>query len=74
MTKEKCDYCNFESMNRATLVAYPENRQGFKFVYVGNDKKIHIDGNTSKEKTDREIKYCPMCGRKLTEEHKNENN
>lgn len=65
MTKEKCDYCNFESMNRATLVAYPENHQGFKFVYVGNDKKIHIDGKTSKEKTDTEIKYCPMCGRRL---------
>ena len=69
MTKEKCDYCNFESMHRATLVAYPENRQGFKFVYVGNDKKIHIDGKTPKEKTDTEIKYCPMCGRKLTEEN-----
>ena len=70
MTKEKCDYCNFESMNRATLVAYPENRQGFKFVYVGNDKKIHVDdGRSSKEKTDTEIKFCPMCGRKLTEEN-----
>ena len=47
MTKEKCDYCNFESMNRATLIAYPENRQGFKFVYVGNDRKIHVDGRSS---------------------------
>lgn len=65
MSKEKCDYCNFESMNRATLVAYPENRQGFKFVYVGNDKKIHIDGKISNEKTVQEIKYCPMCGRRL---------
>ena len=65
MTKEKCDYCNFESMNRATLIAYSKNRQGFKFVYVGNDRKIHVDGRSSKEKTDTEIKYCPMCGRKL---------
>ena len=69
MSKEKCDYCNFESMNRATLVSYPENRQGFKFVYVGNDRKIHVDGRSSKEKTDTEIKFCPMCGRKLTEEN-----
>lgn len=53
-------------MNRATLIAYPENRQGFKFVYVGNDRKIHVDdGRSSKEKTDTEIKYCPMCGRRL---------
>lgn len=65
MTKEKCDYCNFESMNRATLIAHPKNEKDFEFVYVGNDKKIHIDGKTSKEKTDTEIKYCPMCGRKL---------
>lgn len=65
MAKEKCDYCNFESMNRATLVAYPENRRGFKFVYVGNDRKIHVDGRSSKEKTDTEIKFCPMCGRRL---------
>ena len=65
MTKEKCDYCNFDSMNRATLVAYPENRSDFEFVYVGNDNKIHIDGKTSNEKTDQEINYCPMCGRKL---------
>ena len=65
MSKEKCDYCNFDSMNRATLIAYSKNRQGFKFVYVGNDRKIHVDGRSSKEKTDTEIKYCPMCGRKL---------
>ena len=65
MAKEKCDYCNFESMNRATLIAYSKNRQGFKFVYVGNDRKIHVDGRSSKEKTDTEIKFCPMCGRKL---------
>lgn len=72
MSKEKCDYCNFESMNRATLVAYSKNRQGFKFVYVGNDRKIHVDdGRYSKEKTDTEINYCPMCGRKLTEENQN---
>lgn len=65
MSKEKCDYCNFESMNRATLIARPKNEKDFEFVYVGNDKKIHIDGRSSKEKTDTEIKYCPMCGRKL---------
>lgn len=65
MIKEKCDYCNFENMNRATLVAYPENNQEFEFVYVGNDRKIHVDGRSSKEKTDTEIKYCPMCGRRL---------
>ena len=65
MSKEKCDYCNFESMNRATLVAYPENPEGFEFVYVGNDRKIHVDGKRLKKKTDTEIKYCPMCGRRL---------
>ena len=52
-------------MNRATLVAYPENRSDFEFVYIGNDKKIHIDGKPSNEKTDQEIKYCPLCGRRL---------
>ena len=27
MAKEKCDYCNFDSMNRATLIARPKNEK-----------------------------------------------
>lgn len=65
-----CDYCNFKSMNRASLVAYPRNRNLHAFVYVDNDKKIHIEGANLTIKTDQEIKFCPMCGRKLTE-HEN---
>ena len=65
MAKEKCDYCNFDSMNRATLIARPKNEKNFDFVYVGNDRKIHIDGKISNEKTVQKIKYCPMCGRRF---------
>ena len=48
-------------MNRATLVAYPENRQGFKFVYVGNDRKIHVDdGRYSKKKPIQKLNFA-LC-------------
>lgn len=60
-----CDYCDFKSRNRASLVAYAPDKAGFAFVYVDNDKKIMIDNKMLNLKTDTAIKYCPMCGRKL---------
>ncbi|MBP2058616.1 transcriptional regulator with XRE-family HTH domain [Lactobacillus colini] len=61
-----CDYCDFGSNNRATLVA--RGRDEFTFVYVGNDKAIHIRNNRKLNiATDQTINYCPMCGRKLSQ-------
>ncbi len=63
MTKENCDYCNFESMNRATLIARPKNEKDFEFVYVGNDRKIHVDGRSSKEKPIQKLNTVLCVGK-----------
>ena len=60
-----CDYCDFSSMNRASLVAFTKDQKSFAFVYVNNDHAIEINDRSMTIETDQKINYCPMCGRKL---------
>lgn len=57
-----CEFCCYQEYHDKTL--YP--KEGYVF-YAGFSKQIDVDDFDEIE-TD-EIKYCPMCGRRLEVEH-----
>lgn len=60
----KCDFCDFSSSTRQTLVLRQNTK--WAFLYLNDDHcLVYRDRGGNLLITDTPINYCPVCGRKL---------